>query len=109
MLSAKQIWRTQLAEKVIVEKDPRADWDVKTRIVHYFMYRVKCEKPTDMMTIHIYGNYSPHIEKMIKDACEELCQQGVLAPRPTQSKWMYGFHSDMIRTIENIRKEATYH
>lgn len=104
MFTAKQIWRKQHAEKIVVFKEPQPDWDTKTRIAHHFGTMPEGYMLTSQnIAQSIYQNDSEHTVEMIEDALRELLLHGILATKTELPRVFYRLHPDMHVVLERIR------
>lgn len=110
MLSAKQIWRTQLAEKVIVAKEPEPHWDAKMRIFHHFILMPESYQLTlEWIAKMVYQNDSKHTLQMVEAALRDMLLHGIFATKTELPCVFYRVHPEMRVVFESIKKEATYH
>lgn len=107
-MNAKKMWRTRMAETVIVEK-PHDGWDAKTRVVYYLMGQNNEPRSLIQMAFAIYGNDTIHITDMLRDACIELVNQDILATKTSLPTVSYRLHPEMVIMISQITNEATQH
>uniref|UniRef100_A0AAU7PGX4 Uncharacterized protein n=1 Tax=Burkholderia phage vB_BgluM-SURPRISE13 TaxID=3159457 RepID=A0AAU7PGX4_9VIRU len=110
MFTAKSMWRTQMAEKIISEA-PHEGWDAKTRIVHCLYLSSASGTPATrspaMLTSLIYKTESEHTIQMVQNACIELANQGILSTHTEIPLVMYRLHSDMLIVLESVTSHAS--
>lgn len=109
MLSAKSMWRTQMAEKIVAEA-PHEGWDAKTRVVHCLYLSNENGNPGTrspaVLTSLIYKTESEHTVQMVQSACAELANQGILSTHTEFPLVMYRLHSDTLIEIESVFSHA---
>lgn len=108
MLTAKSMWRTQMAETIVAEA-PHEGWDAKTRIVHCLYLMNAGTRSPAMLAALIYKTESEHTVQMVQNACTELANQGILSTQTHLPLVLYRLHADMMIIIESVRSQATRH
>jgi hypothetical protein len=101
-MNAQKMWRRQLAEAVIIAAKPQDDWDTQHRVVFYLKDKGTEVKTLQDMAFGIYGCDSIHTTDMLRDACVDLLQKGILATKTAFPNVSYRLHPEMSALIDSI-------
>jgi hypothetical protein len=107
MTPVKEMLRRQMAEILLIEA-PRDDWDIKTHIVFQLASWQGNAKSPAMLAAIIYKSDSEHTVKMIRDACRELCQEGILSVQSGVCLMMYRLHTEFVEMCTTVNRAVQH-
>lgn len=105
-MSAQQMWRRQMAEAIVIAAKQQDSWDTQHKVVFYLKDKDGAAKSLQDMAFAIYGCDSIHTTDMLRDACTDLLQKGILATKTSFPNVSYRLHPEMTSIFDLILSQA---